>query len=167
MHSSYDVVVVGAGAMGAATAWQLATRGKRVLLLEQFQIGHTRGSSHGGSRIVRYAHPEVPYAALMPHNFELWRELEAQSGDSLMEICGGLYIGAADDPWLAETEIAMTQLGMSSERLDATALSAGYPQFLLDDDHSAIYQAESGILAASKCVAAMVRVARRAGRKGA
>lgn len=159
MPSSYDVIVVGAGAMGSATAWALAQRGKKVLLLEQFTVGHTRGSSHGGSRIVRYAHPEPEYAALMPPIFALWRDLEAQSGESLMQICGGLYIGAADDSWLAATEQTMTALGMGSERLSAAALGARYPQFRLDANLGALWQAESGILNASLCVATMVRMA--------
>lgn len=151
--------------MGSATAWMLAQRGQKVLLLEQFTVGHARGSSHGGSRIVRYAHPEMEYAALMPHIFSLWRELEAQSGESLMELCGGLYIGAQDDPWLAGTEAAMSALGMGSERLSAAELRTRYPQFLLDDGHVALYQEHSGILAASKCVAAMVRLAVAQGAK--
>jgi len=159
MPNSYDVIVIGAGAMGAASAWGLARRGKSVLLLEQFAVGHARGSSHGGSRIVRYAHPEPEYAALMPQIFSLWRDLEAQSGESLMEICGGLYIGAADDAWLADAEQTMATLGMGSERLDAAELRHRYPQFRLDGSHVALYQAQSGILNASLCVATMVRMA--------
>lgn len=163
MQQSHDVIVIGAGAMGAATAWALSRQGKRVLLLEQFQVGHTRGASHGGSRIVRYAHPEVEYAALMPHIFSLWRDLEMESGESLMEVGGGLYIGAVDDPWLAGTEAAMAKLGMECERLSATDLHARYPQFRLDEKHVALFQPQSGMLAASKCVATMVRMAQSRG----
>ena len=74
----YDVIVIGAGGMGSAAAYHLAKDGRRVLLLEQFQLGHTRGSSHGGSRITRYTNPDVDDARVMPATYELWRTLEAE-----------------------------------------------------------------------------------------
>ena len=58
MTVRYDTVVIGAGAMGSAAAWWLARRGREVLLVEQFDRGHTKGSSHGGSRIFRYAYAD-------------------------------------------------------------------------------------------------------------
>ena len=162
-HSTYDVAVVGAGAIGAAAAYALARRGRRVLLLEQEQIGHSRSSSHGGSRIFRYTHPAADQAALMPAMAALWRELEAESDESLLEMCGGLFIGRPDDPFLVESAAALDALGMPYEQLGPADMARRYPQFRLRDDEAAIFQPRSGILAASRVVAAMVRGAQRAG----
>ena len=76
---SYDAIVVGAGGIGAAAAYHLALNDQRILLLEQYQIGNKRSSSHGESRIIRYAHDESAIARLMPQTFELWRRLEKDS----------------------------------------------------------------------------------------
>lgn len=81
MPSTYDVIVIGLGAMGSATVFQLARRGLRVLGLEQFDIPHTRGSYHGFSRIIRLAYYEDPaYVPLLLRSYQLWRELEKLSG---------------------------------------------------------------------------------------
>src|SRR6059058_5885280 len=91
---SYDVIVVGLGAMGSATLFHLARRGVRTLGLEQFDPGHSMGSSHGESRIIRETYFEHPlYVPLVQRAHELWRELEKSSGKSLMKITGGLMIG--------------------------------------------------------------------------
>ena len=76
--SSFDAIVVGAGVMGSAAAWRLTARGRSVLVLEQFGRGHTHGSSHGGSRIFRYAYPDAEYVALARRARPLWAELESR-----------------------------------------------------------------------------------------
>src|SRR5579859_1154107 len=86
----YDVIVVGLGGMGSAAAYHLARRGVRVLGLERFTPAHTRGSSHGYSRIIRQAYFEDPaYVPLLLRAYELWREIEQASGRSLLTITGG------------------------------------------------------------------------------
>src|SRR5262245_57925666 len=88
-----DVVVVGAGAMGSAAAWWLERQGRDVVLLEQFEAGHRRGSSHGGSRIFRFAYAEVSYVKLAQEALPLWRELEADAGETLLELTGAVDHG--------------------------------------------------------------------------
>src|SRR5581483_1079199 len=90
---SFDTIVLGAGAMGSAAAYHLARDGQRVLVLEQFKIAHNRGSSHGESRIFRYAYPDLAYARLAIQSKRLWRDLEADAGEDLLRIIGGLDIG--------------------------------------------------------------------------
>src|SRR5262249_57860935 len=82
-------VVIGSGAMGAATAYHLARRGEPVLLLEQFAVGHDRGSSHGAARITRHSYADPRYARLMLDAFRAWRELEADAGQNLYLRTGG------------------------------------------------------------------------------
>src|SRR6476619_1627581 len=87
------VVVIGAGAMGSATAWWLARRGVDVALLEQFEPGHTRGSSHGGSRIFRFAYYEPEYVRMAQAALPLWRELEDDAGEPLLDATGSIDHG--------------------------------------------------------------------------
>ncbi len=75
---SYDVAVLGLGAMGSAAAYQLAKRGRNVLGIDRFSPPHTRGSSHGETRITRLAIGEGPhYSPLALRSHEIWREIEA------------------------------------------------------------------------------------------
>lgn len=159
----YDGIVIGCGLMGAAAAWQMARDGRRVLLLEQFEVGHGRGSSHGGSRIFRYTHPTPDYAALMPAIAAEWRALERESGEQLLEMTGGLYVAGADDAFLGACRATLDSLGMGYEWLDAPALRQRYPQFRVDEGWAGLVQAESGILAASRCVESLARAAVRRG----
>ena len=76
-------VVLGAGAMGSAAAYHLAHRGEPVLVLEQFALGHDRGSSHGAAMITRHSYADVRYARLMKEAFQAWRELEADAGQPI------------------------------------------------------------------------------------
>src|SRR5438552_11821169 len=85
-------VIVGAGAMGSATAYHLARRGEPVLLVEQFNLGHDRGSSHGTARITRHSYADPAYARLMLDAFRAWRSLEADAGQSLYIRTGGVSI---------------------------------------------------------------------------
>lgn len=100
MAQRVDVVVIGAGGMGAATAWQLAKRGRSVVLLEQFKHMHRWGSSHGQTRIFRFAYRDPRYTELATHSLPLWRELEADSGEVLLEQNGQVdhgYPGAIEE----------------------------------------------------------------------
>ncbi|MDA4120735.1 MAG: FAD-dependent oxidoreductase, partial [Thaumarchaeota archaeon] len=90
----WDAIVVGCGAMGASTSYNLARRGLRVLTLERFGLNHELGSSHGKTRIIRLAYYEDSrYVPLLRRAFDSWRELESKSGKVLLELTGGLMIG--------------------------------------------------------------------------
>src|SRR2546423_496519 len=90
MPDHYEVIVVGAGVMGCATAYHLAKRGRRVLLLEQFAVGHELGSSHGHSRIIRLAYDAPDYVRLAQAAYPLWRALEQESDAALLLQTGGV-----------------------------------------------------------------------------
>jgi glycine/D-amino acid oxidase-like deaminating enzyme len=93
----YDVIVAGLGGMGSAAAYHLAGRGERVLGLERFSPAHDRGSSHGRSRIIRQAYFEGPdYVPLLLRAYELWEDLERETGSELMTLTGGLMIGRSE-----------------------------------------------------------------------
>ena len=89
-----EVVIVGAGVMGLATARALARAGRDVVLCEQFGVGHEHGSSHGGSRIVRLSYPEERWVRLAQESYPLWRELEAEYGRALLDQPGRVWDSA-------------------------------------------------------------------------
>src|SRR5579859_4879840 len=98
----YDAIVIGVGGMGSAAACELARRGRRVLALEQFSLGHDRGSSHGHTRIIRRAYYEHPdYVPLVRRAFERWYDLEQRQGIHLLTEVPCLSIGKADSTMIA------------------------------------------------------------------
>lgn len=159
----YDLIVVGAGGVGSAAAYHAVRSGRRVLLLEQFAVGHTRGSSHGGSRIIRYTHDSPGPAGQMPATFQLWHELERESGARLLQLTGGLYMARQEDTWLAGCQATLEELDFAHHVLDAGDLRRAFPQFNVPDGWRALYQANTGILSATHCVEAMVAQAQQHG----
>jgi sarcosine oxidase len=120
-----DVVVIGAGAMGSATAWWLARLGADVVLLEQFPQGHALGSSHGGSRIFRFAYPDPHYVRLAQEALPLWRELEDDAGEPLLDITGAVDHGDPSSVELITSTLA--SCGGAHERLTADAAHERWP----------------------------------------
>src|SRR3982751_3836242 len=96
MTSRYDVIVLGVGGMGSAALYHLARRGRRVLGIEQFSLGHELGSSHGVTRIIRLAYAEHPdYVPLLRRAYQLWHEMEITAGEQLLIRTGGFDLGSA------------------------------------------------------------------------
>jgi hypothetical protein len=123
--ATYDVIVVGLGGMGSATVRQLADRGARVLGLERFTPGHDHGSSHGRSRIIRQAYFEDPaYVPLVLRSYDLWRQLEADGGEHLLTITGGLMIGRPDSELVQGARRSAELHGLDHEMLDAASWRA-------------------------------------------
>jgi glycine/D-amino acid oxidase-like deaminating enzyme len=151
-----DVLVVGAGVMGAAAAWRLAAAGRRPVLLEQLTIGHPFGSSHGGSRIFRYAHPEHDLVGWMPATLALWQALEQEAATPLLTLTGGLFAGPPADPFLQGAVAALRALGLPGE-LAAPDDPRVAPRLRLPADWQVLLQEHSGILAAELAVATLVR----------
>lgn len=82
MESRFDLVVVGAGVVGSSAAYHGAKRGQKVLLVEQFDLLHRRGSSHGESRIIRATYPSMFYTELMRDAYAAWKEVEDDAGEN-------------------------------------------------------------------------------------
>ena len=121
-----------------------------MLGLEQFDIPHARGSSHGFSRAIRLAYYEHPdYVPLLRRTYALWRELEAQTGQQLLTITGGLYFGAHDNEQIRRTIASADEYGVTYEYLDRQALAERFPQFRLPDDFHAVLGAKEASCARS------------------
>jgi sarcosine oxidase len=152
----YDIIVIGAGGVGSAAAYHCARDGKRVLLLEQFTVGHKRGSSHGGSRIIRYTHNKIEHADQMPETFDLWFDLEGESGAKLLTMTGGLFLSPEGEPWISSAVEILQQLHFPHRILRGKEFAQAYPQFNLPENWIGVEQEHSGILAAARAVAVMV-----------
>src|SRR5580692_11544190 len=101
-NTTYDAIVLGVGGMGSAALFELARRGRRVLGLEQFALGHDRGSSHGHTRIIRKAYYEHPdYVPLVERAYERWHDLERRRGRPLLTACPCLSIGRPESELIA------------------------------------------------------------------
>jgi len=157
---TYDVIVVGVGGMGSATAFQLARRGNRVLGLERFDIPHSMGSSHGISRIIRlpyYEHPD--YVPLLLRAFVLWREIEQLSGQELLVTTGSIDAGREGGE-LFEGALASARLHkLSHEVLTGAEINGRYPGYNLPSATRAVFQPQGGLLASERAIVAHVNAA--------
>jgi len=149
--------------MGSAALCQLACRGLRSTGIEQFEIGHDRGSSHGATRMIRLAHFERPsYVPLMRRSYALWHELEDIVHQRLLHITGIAEIGPPTGDVILGTR-AGANADLPSEVLDAQALMRRYPAFKIPHSFVAIFQPDGGFIEASKALAANIAVAKERG----
>ena len=160
-----EYLIVGAGGAGVATAYALAKRGASVTLLEQFAIGHDHGSSQGHSRIFRFAYDMPDYARMAMRSLRSWRALEADCGESLLTITGGLDLGPAGSESLESTLQTMTAVGAKFDRLDAGELMKRFPQWRVPDDWAGLHSVDAGILNPTHCVEVIAGMARAHGAK--
>ncbi|HTM30626.1 MAG TPA: N-methyl-L-tryptophan oxidase [Vicinamibacterales bacterium] len=159
-----DVIVAGAGGMGAAAACHLASRGQRVLVLERFTVGHDRGSSHGLTRIIRLAYFEHPlYVPLLRRAFELWRALEESAREPLLHVTGSLDVGAPGSMVFEGSKRSCLEHSLRHEILGGAALRRRFPAWHIEDGAAAVFQPDGGFLVPERCVLAHAAGARAAG----
>lgn len=163
MARSFDVIVLGAGSMGSAAAYHLSKAGQRVLLLEQFELNHKRGSSYGVSRVIRYSYDHPTYIEWMRSAYPLWFALEDEVGESLYVKTGGLEFAFPEQSSFQALKQSMDSAGLPYDQLTADEVRDRFPQFCLDDGMVALYQEATGWLKASRCVLAHIRLAQMYG----
>ena len=160
----YDVIVVGLGGMGSATAWQLARRGQRVLGLERFDIPNNKGSSHGISRIIRLPYYENPaYVPLLRRAYELWHDAEAVTGAELLVTTGSIDASPEDDPLFQGALASAIEHELMHEVLTGAQVNERFPGYRLPVDHRAIFQPQGGLIASERAIVAHVRAAQAEG----
>ena len=167
MSKPYSHIVVGAGALGTATAYRLAQAGaERVLVLEQFHLGHTKGASEDHSRIIRHTYHSTVYSALTGPAYAAWHEVEARTGLQLVLRTGGLDLATLGTPAEAVLENyrrSLRPIGVSYENLDAGEIRSRWPQWNIEDNVVGLYQEDAGILDIRRANAAHVALARQMG----
>jgi sarcosine oxidase len=167
-----DVLVIGLGAMGSATLYQLAKRGVNVLGIDQYSPPHAFGSTHGESRITREAVGEgAAFVPLAMRSHVLWREIEREAGVNLLNQCGGLILARADGDshmhaqrdFLGNTIRLALQFCIAHEVLSAGEIQSRYPQLQLTGDETGYFEPGAGFLLPEACVQAQLHLARTLG----
>lgn len=157
--------------MGSATLYQLAKRRLRVLGIDRFSPPHSLGSSHGETRITRQAIGEGDvYTPLSLRSYELWRQLERDTGRSLLTVTGGLVISSSGTRatshvanFFENTIAAARRYNIRHELLDASAIRRRFPPFRVRDDEVGYYEHDAGFLRPEECVAAQLHLAEHLG----
>lgn len=117
MAQHFDAIVIGAGGVGSAAAYYLAKAGKKVLLLEQFELNHQNGSSYGYSRVIRYTYDNPIYIDLMRAAYPLWFALQEEAGEQLYVKTGGLDFGFPETDTFQALKSSMDTAGLDYEQL--------------------------------------------------
>ena len=160
----YDAIVIGVGGMGSAALYHLARRGWRALGLEQFDVPHEMGSSHGYSRMIRYTLQEHPsYVPLVRRAYELWHQLENASRERLLVTTGSIRAGYAEDEYFQGAIAACEEHHIPYEVLTGQETNRRFPGYNFDRDISAVYQADGGFLLPERCIVNHVNAALEAG----
>ncbi|MDJ0730740.1 MAG: N-methyl-L-tryptophan oxidase [Crocosphaera sp.] len=163
MTNNFDVIILGAGGIGSAAAYYLAKSKQRVLVLEQFSINHDKGSSYGYSRVIRYAYDNPIYVKLMRAAYPLWFALEKEANETLYIKTGELDFGPLNAPSMQEVANSMTRENIPYETLTAAEINQRFPQFTIPETMEGLYQEDTGILKASRCVLTHLKLAQKYG----
>jgi sarcosine oxidase len=147
----FDYVVAGLGALGSATAMELARRGHRVLGLDRFELGHDHGASHDTSRILRHSYHTPAYVRLTQEAYADWARLERDSGARLVTTVGGLDL-FPPDPAISAVDYttSLAEVGVDHEVLDADSVMRRWPQLCLPEGSVALFQADAAIVPAAR-----------------
>ncbi|XP_061246559.1 peroxisomal sarcosine oxidase [Bos javanicus] len=159
----YDAIVIGAGIQGCFTAYHLAKHSKKVLLLEQFFLPHSRGSSHGQSRIIRRAYPEDFYTQMMAECYSMWAQLEHEAGTQLYRQTGLLLLGMKENPELKIIQATLSRQGVEHQCLSSEELKQRFPNIRLARGEVGLLEVSGGVLYADKALRALQDAIRQLG----
>ena len=164
MDKRYDVIVIGLGGMGSAALYHLARRGVNALGIEQFEIPHNVGSSHGLTRIIRLAYYEdLSYVPLLRRSYELWTALEREFGEQLFYQTGSIDMGPEDSEVFSGSLRSCLENDFAHEVLDSRQLRARFPGYRMPAETMAVLQPQGGLLLPERCISAHAQLARHHG----
>jgi len=149
--------VVGAGIMGSATAWRLSRRNRSVALLEQFEVGHDRGSSHGAARVFRFSYDDPWFVRLAMEALPLWRRLEDDAGQAVLRVTGGFDLGPPER--LAAHQEALDAVGAVWDLVEGSEVARRFSGVAPPPGAALLFQPDAGVIAADLAVRAFVRCA--------
>ena len=169
--NDYETIVIGLGAMGSASVYQLSKKGNKVLGIDQFAPPHKIGSTHGDTRITRQAIGEgEEYVPLSLHSYKVWDELEKKTGKKLLTITGGLIIGSKNaktfhgsNSFLQTTIDSAKKFNISHSVLSTDELRKKFPQFRIEDGYIGYYEDNAGFLSPELCVETQIELAKQQG----
>ena len=158
MSETYDLAIIGLGALGSSTAWHAARRGLSVIGLEQFELGHERGASHDSSRILRHSYHTPAYVDLTFDAYSDWADLEDSTGEQFVTVTGGLDLFPRDAAIpISDYTTSMDARGVAYEILGNDEVAERYPQLWLPEGTTSLFQERTAIVPAARGTAAMQR----------
>ncbi len=161
---SYDAIVLGLGGMGSATLYELSRRGVKALGIDQFDIAHDRGSSHGQTRIIRKAYFEHPdYVPLLHRTYDLWADLEAVSKRKLIDWAGLLLAGPPNGAVITGVKQAAAKHNLAIEQVPASEWANRFPGFRINESDEILFEANAGLLHVEDCIKTFVSLAKQHG----
>ena len=162
--SKPKVIVVGLGAHGSSTAYQLAKRGIDVVGIDLFHPPHLMGSSHGPSRILRMAYKEgSDYVPLLRRSFDLWHELNNAYHEPSFQVTGGLFMGQPTGRAMTGMQAASREQNVQIHMMTPDEVRTKYPSFKIPDSWEAIWDPNSGAIFPEVAVAAHLNLADKYG----
>uniref|UniRef100_A0A1I7Z936 Sarcosine oxidasee (formaldehyde-forming) n=1 Tax=Steinernema glaseri TaxID=37863 RepID=A0A1I7Z936_9BILA len=148
----HDIIIIGAGIMGSCTAYHAAKQGLKPLVLEQFVNGHRKGSSHGKSRIIRFAHANEAYVPIMKEAYELWEDLEDLCGEELINKSGLLWL--SDAMTTKRNSRILNDYDIEHAVLKGREIQVAYPQIRYNHEWYGLIDSDGGVIYADKCMKA-------------
>lgn len=159
-----DIIVIGCGGFGSSVMNHLARRGLRVVGIDRFSPPHQRGSSHGETRVIRKAYFEHPsYVPLLHRAWDLWHELSAEVGESLIERRDLLMSGPDGSVIITGALESARTHQLPVEELSPVEAMRRYPMFRLPESHRVVVESTAGYLWAERCIAANLKLAAKFG----
>ena len=166
MEKTYDLVVVGCGAMGSSVAYHAASSGMKTAVIEQFGLNHKNGSSHGKTRIFRIVYSEgSEYVPMLRRALALWKRLEKASGKRLIIRTGFIVIGKKSGPMVKGAIDSARAEGLAYSVLNSREIISRFPEFKALDDEIGVYDPNGGVLFPERCISANVKLAKAHGAK--
>lgn len=164
MKETFDIGIVGLGAVGSAALYEASARGLSAVGFDLYTPPHVMGSSHGGSRIIRRAYFEgAMYVPILNRAYELWRQLEKAAGRALLHLNGCLTIGRSGSELIDGAQRSAEAFDIPLERLDPDEVHRRFPAFRVREDETALWEPEAGWLHPEACIQAHLDLAGEAG----
>ena len=164
MSQEFDCIVIGVGGMGSSTLYNLAKRGRRVLGLEQFDIPHAEGSSHGVNRIIRLAYYEHPsYVPLLRRAYELWSEIESVTGEQLLYKTGSIDTAPSGHEVFEGSLESCLLHDIPHRVLNHAQINEQFPGYQLPPGHMGLLQEDGGFVLSERSIVAYANAAMSAG----
>ena len=166
MPDHHDVIVVGVGSMGAAACYHLAKRGTRVLGIDSQSVPNTNSSYNGDTRVIRLSYQEHPdYVPLLRDAYQLWEEIEQETGAKLLHKTGVLYMGFPDGEAISGVKLASETHNLPCSTLTHGELARQFPQFTLPAGMVGALEPEGGYLLSELAVETYAKAAQQLGTK--
>ena len=159
----FDIAIVGAGVMGAATACELAREGARVAMIDQSLLPNPRAASVDHSKVFRFAYPDPLYINLAVDALTRWRQIESQTGTPILTQTGALLLGKSEPSFDTKCYDALRSLGLECDKIDSRQATAMFPQFNSDSFSYGVYDPSGAILHAETAVRVLIDLARQSG----